>query len=103
MDKINLYMKSQKKINAYNASAEFDGNTVNVKKGSVIASSVNENFRLAKLMKELRSDKELVNDESILIKDIQFNNLSRAACFVAGYSVNGRVSDGELQSGVTAN
>ena len=65
-----------------------DGSLV-VKKGTVVSESVAE-FSKKDLVMKLR--KQYTNNDGIVIEDVKFNSPSRAAMFVAGYSVNGRTA-----------
>lgn len=91
-------MKAQKKANYYEASAYYDDNRVVVLKGSKVAEAVNPSYRLSEVIIEIRQNEKLVDRDGILKENIEFPNPSRAACFVAGYSVNGlnawRTKDG---------
>ncbi|NCC55924.1 MAG: DUF4357 domain-containing protein [Erysipelotrichia bacterium] len=89
MEELMIFMNAQKKENDYDANAIFSDGKVVIKAGSKISPKVNINFKMAKQIIKLRENKEYI-DENLILKDMEFESLSRAACFVAGYSVNGR-------------
>lgn len=83
-----LYTKSRD--NLYEATAEYDGKIVIVKKGSIINLRNSKGFNPSSEIKSLREDTKLF-DEMVLIKDVSFTTLSAAASFVTGRVANGMI------------
>ena len=74
----------------YNASAEYNGDYVVVKKGSKINLSSTTRF-MPQYLETLRHNEALFENQGYLKKDLVFNTLSSAAIFVTGQKVNGKI------------
>lgn len=85
---IKVYMIS-KKAN-YNASAIYEDGKITVIKGSKIRKE-NPNFKRMLILSKYRNDKNIVDGDYILLKDITFNSPSTAAQFVGDSSRNGLI------------
>lgn len=72
-----------------------------VKKGSNIATKLNDNSKFTKSVINCRYNTELVKN-NIVLKDIEFNSPSTAAQFVVGSVVNGK-NRWHTSEGITLN
>ena len=70
------------------AKADYIENKIIVLKGSTISEKI-DNFRISKVALSIRENKNIVNSEYELLKNVEFKSLSTAAQFVSGASVNG--------------
>lgn len=86
--KLNVFMVSKK--NYYNATGIYEDGKITVLKGSKIRET-NSNFHRMSLLEKYRSDKDVVDKNNILKKDITFNSPSTAAQFVGDSSRNGLI------------
>ena len=88
---IKLYMKNQKGCTEYNAIGIYNNGLLTVLKGSKIASKLANSPKLKYSAEALRArnDRELINENWILKKDIIFKSPTAAGHFVCGYSVTG--------------
>lgn len=68
----------------------YSDDNILVLKGSKISTTTG-NFKMTKEAKAYRTDKSLLDDNNILIKDLKFKSLSSAAQYVTGHSVNGKI------------
>lgn len=84
-----VILKSQKKTHF--ATGEYDGKKLIVQKGSQINSFLQFNAMPQRIL-DLRNDVDVVDDNGVTQKDIEFNNPTSAAQFVTGRSVNGYVA-----------
>lgn len=75
----------------YDARATYDGNIVVVKKGSLINMANKKGFKPSKEVLNKRFDKEIVTEDKMLCKDVEFSSLSAAASFVTGRVANGLI------------
>ena len=82
-----LYAKSQRK--SYDAICEFENDSFKVLKGSKIA-ILNSNFKVSKKVLEARNDKDIVDKNLVVKKDVSFKSASISAQFVVGQMVNGK-------------
>ena len=82
-----LYLRGRK--DTYNATCEYDNNLFTVKKGSIISTD-SGNTRITKSAEVYRNDKNLVDSNHVVKKDITFKSATSAAQFVVGQSVNGK-------------
>lgn len=87
---LNIHTKSREGL--YEAKAIYEEGNVVVLKGSKINNIASEGFKPSTLVKQLREDSDIVNENGILLKDVKFNSLSTAACFVTGRSANGMIT-----------
>ena len=90
--KLQIYTKSRTNTNTYEASAVYEDGKVTVKKGSRININPSDGYNPSVLIKELLKDKNVINTEGILLKDIVFNSLSTSATFVTGRISNGMLA-----------
>lgn len=84
--KVKLYMTSKKAD--YNASALYENGKITVLKGSKIRQE-NPNFKRMTILDNYRNDKDIVDNNYVLLKNITFNSPSTAAQFVGDSSRNG--------------
>ena len=84
-----LILKSKRKV--HYAEALYDNNQTIVLKGAQI-NPVDSFPGMSEIIKELRSDKTIVSDNGLLLKDLPFSSPSSAAQFVTGRSVNGYIA-----------
>lgn len=81
---VKVYTKGR---NGYSAKGVFDGKGVTVKKGSQLSKTVA--LKVNPIVIRLRSDRKIVSEESVLLKDVTFRSASTAATFVTGNVSNG--------------
>lgn len=86
---MNLVLKSKK--NTHYATAHYDGEKIVILKGSRI-NKVESFSQMGDTVKNIRKDRNAVDEEGVLLKDIEFSSLSTAAMFVTGRSVNGYIA-----------
>lgn len=86
-----LYMKNQKGSSEYSAKAILENGKITVKKGSRINKKIanSSTFKLNSKAQAKRNEKELYDENGILLKDVEFDSASTAGQFVCGYSVSG--------------
>lgn len=84
--KLKVFMVSKK--NYYNASGIYEDGKLTVLKGSKIREK-NMNFQRMSLIEDLRNNKNVVDENNIIKKDVIFNSPSTAAQFVGDSSRNG--------------
>ncbi|MCR5731052.1 MAG: DUF4357 domain-containing protein [Ruminococcus sp.] len=72
-----------------NAIGRYEDGKVTVLKGSIISEHLSKNFVCQKKVELLRNDKEYVDKNRRVLKNITFSSPSTAAQFVKGYSTNG--------------
>ena len=87
--KIKIYLQSD--VHNYNASGTYDTVTGNVTifKGSKIRVRPEYRYKRNKQAEEYRNNKEFVNSENILLKDIVLTSPSTASQFVVDASSDG--------------
>ena len=76
----------------FDAKAVYDDGKVTVLKGSRINMGFSDAFKPSSLVMSAINNREIVNDEGVLIKEITFDSLSTAATFVAGRVSNGMIT-----------
>ena len=84
---IKCWMKGHKED--YNATAIYKDGEMILKAGSKISSKLSEKAKLAKIVRQLRNDSSLLDENNILKKDIRFKSPSTAAQYVRGNVING--------------
>lgn len=84
-----LFLKSN--IRKCDAICEVKGEKYIVKKGSLISPKIS-NFKVSKQVLNARKDKNIVGNDNITLKDVEFNSPSTAAQFVTGASINGKIA-----------
>lgn len=76
----------------YEATATYQDGPVVVKKGSKINICPGEKYSPAVDIKAKLDDPGVVNAAGIVLCDVEFTSLSKAACFVTGRSANGMIT-----------
>ncbi len=84
---IECWMKGHRED--YNAIAIYRNGEMTLKAGSKISTKLSEKAKLAKIVRKLRSNSELLDANNILKKDIKFKSPSTAAQYVRGNMING--------------
>lgn len=84
-----LYTKSRD--NLYDATAAYDGKTITVFQGSRINLLNSKGFKPPKQVADIRNDRNIVNADGRLLKNVKFKTLSTAATFVTGRIANGMI------------
>jgi len=87
---LEIFTKSRDGL--YEAKGIYDEGKVTVFKESRINNRASDNFKPSTLVKKLRNDENTVDKDGVLKKDISFESLSTAACFVTGRTANGMIT-----------
>ena len=86
---MNIYTKSRD--NLYEATAKYNDGEIIVNAGSRINLRDSKGYNPPKQVSDIRNNRELVDSNGILLKDIAFGTLSTAATFVTGRIANGMI------------
>lgn len=84
MDKIRVFTKGR---TGYEAKGIFENNILIVLKDSKLSNQIAKTLPVK--VSQLRNNKDIVNENNILLRDISFNSASTAAGFVTGNISNG--------------
>lgn len=86
---MNVVLKSKK--NTHYATAEYQNGRIVISKGSRI--NLNESFPgMSGSIRCMRNDREVVDENGVLLQNLEFQSVSSAAVFVTGRSVNGYIA-----------
>ena len=85
--KTNIYLKSSENGKLYDSKGIYEDGKVVVFKGSRV--NPNRNYTKNQMINDLLSDKNSVDNNFILKRDISFSSPSTAGLFVTGNSTNG--------------
>lgn len=81
-----LFYKSKKRN--FSAVAEYINGKIIVQKGTSISRNI-DNFRISKYALQIRENIEIVSNDFVLLRNVEFKSFSAASQFVSGASTNG--------------
>ena len=86
---MNIVLKSKK--NTHYATAEYTDSRIVISKGSRI--NLYEAYPgMSNSIRSMRNNREIVDENGVLLQNLEFKSVSSAAVFVTGRSVNGYIA-----------